>query len=81
MAFLALPVVDGWAKVGRFAVDRSPGGFKPAMALLSLVQLPPRVDKGFILKCVYFGKSFTLSQLLVRYRYSLYSIHVVIRKD
>ncbi|KAI6003208.1 membrane bound O-acyl transferase family-domain-containing protein [Pisolithus orientalis] len=57
MALLALPVVDEWARVGRFAVDRFPGGFKPTMALLSLVQLPPGVDNGFVLKCLCFGTS------------------------
>ncbi|KAI6147993.1 membrane bound O-acyl transferase family-domain-containing protein [Pisolithus tinctorius] len=57
MGLLALPVVDEWARVGRFAVDRFPGGFKPTMALLSLVQLPPGVDNGFVLKCLCFGTS------------------------
>ncbi|KIK18576.1 hypothetical protein PISMIDRAFT_180257 [Pisolithus microcarpus 441] len=51
-----LPVVDEWARVGRFAVDRFPGGAKPTMALLSLV-LPPEVDKGYVLRCLCFGTS------------------------
>ncbi|KAI6014179.1 membrane bound O-acyl transferase family-domain-containing protein [Pisolithus marmoratus] len=51
-----LPVVDEWAKAGRFAVDRFPGGFKPTMALLSAL-LPPEVDKGFVLRCLCFGGS------------------------
>ncbi|KAI5984668.1 membrane bound O-acyl transferase family-domain-containing protein, partial [Pisolithus albus] len=34
MTLLGLPVVDEWARVGRFAVDRFPGGAKPTMALL-----------------------------------------------
>ncbi|KAI6014169.1 hypothetical protein EDC04DRAFT_673610 [Pisolithus marmoratus] len=56
MALWGIPVVDTWAKAGRFSADTFPGGFQPTMALLSLV-LPPDVDKGFVLKCLCFGTS------------------------
>ncbi|KAI5984675.1 hypothetical protein EDD15DRAFT_2375114 [Pisolithus albus] len=56
MALWGIPLIDQWARAGRFATDTLPGGFRPTMALLSLV-LPQGVDKGVVLKCLCFGTS------------------------
>ena len=56
LALWGLPVVDQWAKSGRFGFDTIPGGYKPAMSLLSLV-LPSGIDKGFAVNCLCFGIS------------------------
>ncbi|KAG6334627.1 hypothetical protein ID866_4468 [Astraeus odoratus] len=49
-----VPVVDQWAKSGRFAFETIPGNPRPATTLLSLV-LHPDVDQGFVLNCLCFG--------------------------
>ena len=51
----AVPMMDEWAKVGRYNVDPF-GGSSPARALLSWV-LPDGVDKGFAASCVSLGIS------------------------
>ncbi|KAL4071675.1 hypothetical protein V8B97DRAFT_2023804 [Scleroderma yunnanense] len=56
LAIWGIPVVDLWAKSGRFGFDTFPAGFKPAMSLLSLV-LPSGVHKGFAVNCLCFGIS------------------------
>lgn len=55
MTFWGLPLVDQWARAGRFAADAIPG-LHPTAALLSLV-LPQGVDKEFALQCLCFGTS------------------------
>ncbi|KAG6329687.1 hypothetical protein ID866_9401 [Astraeus odoratus] len=49
-----IPVVDQWARSGRFAFEIIPQNPRPTMMLLSLV-LPPGVDKGLVINCLCFG--------------------------
>lgn len=49
----AVPMVDQWAKTGRFGMGAALGHFRP-MSLLSLV-LPTTTDKGFVVSCLSFG--------------------------
>ncbi|KAL4077575.1 hypothetical protein J3A83DRAFT_4368911 [Scleroderma citrinum] len=51
----SVPMVDEWAKIGRFGSNWI-GDFRPAAVLLSLV-LPTTVDKGFVANCLCFGIS------------------------
>ena len=51
----AVPMVDGWSKVGRFNTDIFAGS-RPATSLLSLV-LSDSVDRGFAANCVSLGIS------------------------
>ena len=56
LALWGIPVVDQWAKAGRFGLETFPGGLRPAVSLLSLV-LPSGVDQGFVVNCLCFGIS------------------------
>lgn len=67
LAMWGVPMVDEWAKSGRFAMESLPGEIKATMNLLSLT-LPPGVDKGLMLKCICFGISLTFLA------YSLYTL-------
>ena len=52
----AVPMVDQWAKIGRFDAGAALGDFRPAMFLLSLI-LPTATDKDFVVSCLCFRLS------------------------
>ena len=56
LSWLALWSIPGGSVGKEFRLETFPGGFRPAMSLLSLV-LPSSVNQKFVVNCLCFGIS------------------------